>query len=131
MSLKILISQLSKEKLCYQKCRSLSGVAAANPLPTGGSLAGLYTFPSTNEVIPNGAGNRSTVPAVTMSAMSTPMSMTTPSITCSNNGATTQMFQPNSDLSSLGLTTLPSELFDLYSYVINCPLKIKRFFKNV
>ena len=102
--------------ISYQK-RRLSGVAAANSLPTGGSLAGLYTFPSTNEVVPNGAaGNGSTVPAVTMSAMSAPMSMTTPSITCSNNGATTQMFQPNSDLSSLGLTTLPSELFDLYSY---------------
>merc|ERR1711944_135052 len=43
-----------------------------------------------------------------MSAMSTPMSMTTPSITCSNNGPTTQMFQPNSDLSSLSLTTLPN-----------------------
>ena len=120
MSLKILISQLSKNCVTFHFLpkRRLPGVAAANPLPTGGSLAGLYTFPSTNEVVPNGAGNGSTVPAVTMSAMSTPMSMTTPSITCSNNGATTQMFQPNSDLSSLGLTTLPSELFDLYSYLI-------------
>ena len=71
---------------------------AANPLPAGASLAGLYSFPNTNEAHSGTAGNGST-------AVPQAVTMTTPS----TNGAATLNFQPNSDLSSLGLTALPSE----------------------
>ena len=81
---------------------------AANPIPAGASLAGLYSFPNTNEAHSGTAGNGSTA------AVPQAVTMTTPS----TNGAATLNFQPNSDLSSLGLTALPSEsIFYLYN---NC-----------
>ena len=73
--------------------------AATNPLPAGASLAGLYPFPTTNEVASNGTGSGNTIPTVT--------TMTSPP---SSNGVNTLNFQASSDLSSLGLTAaLPSE----------------------
>ena len=76
----------------------MATAGAANPLPAGASLAGLYPFPTTNEVASNGTGSGNTIPTVTM---------TSPS---SNGAAATLNFQANSDLSSLGLTAaLPSE----------------------
>ena len=93
----------------------MATAAAANPLPAGASLAGLYPFPTTNEVPSNGTGNGNTIPTVTMTSH-------TPS---SNGAAATLNFQANSDLSSLGLTAAlpsesPSELLELclFTYYI-------------
>ena len=78
---------------------SAAAAAATNSLPAGASLAGLYPFPTTNEVASNGTGSGNTIPTVT--------TMTSPP---SSNGVNTLNFQANSDLSSLGLTAaLPSE----------------------
>ena len=78
---------------------SAAAAAATNPLPAGASLAGLYPFPTTNEVASNGTGSGNTIPTVT--------TMTSPP---SSNGVNTLNFQASSDLSSLGLTAaLPSE----------------------
>ena len=93
----------------------MATAGAANPLPAGASLAGLYPFPTTNEVPSNGTGNGNTIPTVTMTSH-------TPS---SNGAAATLNFQANSDLSSLGLTAAlpsesPSELLELclFTYYI-------------
>ena len=109
----LFINVLSKY-LCWYSyeiyLKLLAGVAA-NPLPAGASLAGLYSFPNTNEAHSGTAGNGST-------AVPQAVTMTTPS----TNGAATLNFQPNSDLSSLGLTALPSESnFICTNNVIFCP----------